>query len=229
MTLQDSIAATIRNWPTLYGCRSDVLQHYFCAANNGLDWQDGILVDRYGDSTEAERASMRLDAAERLAALQDELQDPPSPPPSAARRRLHTTLAAVVQIATLRHNAEVQFRTDHADVLALVPWGDADSADRLLGGVSTAPPISMLAPTCALFSVPDDVQPDWLEGAREMIFTLFRTPTVATTVIDLADTALQRLATRFPPALGLPCSRAAWQAMRHADVHALLRRIDRII
>ena len=228
-SLQDSIANAIRNWPTLYGCRTDVLHHYFCAVDNGMDWHDGVLVDRYGDSTESERASMVLDENERAQIVHDSLRWlARREPPRDIGPAQEDTMMALARITARRHNNELRLRIDHADLLACLPWNDQSLPDGLLGvgAYCRVQPITPLSTaTSALFTIPDDVQPDWLAGAREMIFAIFHAPPTSQPVIPLAEDVLQKLHQRFSTPPGVPTTFAEWQASRDCDVDDLMRAI----
>ena len=42
-TVDKKIAAHIRAYPTLFGCRTKVLEQWFCVIGNGTEWVDGEL------------------------------------------------------------------------------------------------------------------------------------------------------------------------------------------
>lgn len=198
MSINAAIARDIKCYPTLFGCRTDVLHQWFCVNGNGMEWRGGRLVHR-SDSPVPSLASVLAEATHH------------------ARKRLHEQDLATHQLARLRvqiakMESEVTFRYENADDLTLVPW------DSVLNGTQTtksdfAP--QAIYPLCEfarMNSVPDDVDPEYLAAVREMICEVFDSSQASThwqaseqerarareANCVFADRVLQDLARRFP-------------------------------
>lgn len=223
MTLTESVAQAIHDWPTLYKCRTDVLHHYFCVNGNGMVWENGILVDMYGSSTKAERLLMIENEDDKIEAR-------------ALCGELTEAEEARIRIDVRRSNMEKTFRVKNAKFLALLEWNSNDEHREPKA-------IYPLCQYACMNEVPDDVQPDWLAGVREMIFCVFRSERASGSYrqtpeqqaaqraenIDFADKVLQSLHTRFGSPDGLPTSFAHFQANEKSTEVTMNRILDEIL
>ncbi|MFF9786326.1 hypothetical protein [Streptomyces nigrescens] len=57
--VDDTLAGLIRRYPCLFGNRTQALHHALIVLGNGMEWRDGLLVDRVPDSTDCSEAHMR--------------------------------------------------------------------------------------------------------------------------------------------------------------------------
>ncbi len=214
-SLDRYVAEAIRNYPTLFKNRTDVLQHLFFVNGNGLEWVDGMLIDRYDNAAKDRARDLRDEAAELAECAEPHEEDGIIPE---AHRRYYEQQIARIRTGVRKHNLLVQFTIDHADMLALMPW------DRELHSIY---PICEYAKMC---NVPDDVKPDWLAGIREMIFALFACDVTKKRPdrtdaehenerqqnIAWCDKVLQDLTTRFGTD-GCPTSHAEWSERSRAN------------
>jgi len=219
-TLLESVTRSIYNWPTLYACRTDVLHQYFCVIGNGMVWQDGMMIDSYGDSTDHERAIMLKDEDEEIANLVETL--------TRAGKLLvedDFRIKCIARVNARRHNAEVIFRQANADLLAHLGWHfDTNgilTGDQIYNPARSIYPLSAFS---AMAKVPDDVQPDWLAGVREMIIAVFQAPLTKSPRLThsqaieqqnrnvaFAAEVLDSLHQRFGSPVGTPISYMDWK------------------
>ena len=212
-TLNQMIADSIRRYPGLYRCRTDVLEQWFCVNGNGMEWQDGKLMPSYQDQPmctieqhiafHTEWMHKRLAEAEHANNLQEQ-----------ARYRAMINREAV----------NIRYTVENADDLALIPWNTTYEPDRQDGFNPKS--IYPLCEYARMNRVPDDVDPEWLAAVREMIFKVFvsqpNQPPVRRLTAEqaqkqhddnilFADKVLQDLARRFGDG-GEHASYQAWQA-----------------
>jgi hypothetical protein len=203
MGIRQEIADSIRAYPSLYACRTDVLHQWFCVNGNGMEWQGGRLVTGYHERPRT------LDEiiAEGTGWMRERLEDPimsGTSHESQFRARMRALIA--------KTEMELRFRYENADDLALVPW---DGTIRRSPGLESdfAPrPIYPLCEYACMNTVPDDVDPEYLAAVREMICEVFDAPGTSMPhdagpedherALEanraFADVVLQDLAQRFP-------------------------------
>lgn len=221
MSINKAIADSIRAYPTLYRCRTDVLEHWFCTIGNGMMWEDGKLVHSYSEEPRTLEQIIKEDTAYQVQDL------------STPRRRV--ALAKNIAYLTTIYN--------NADDLAQLPW---DSSDRV--AMSNSPdslPPKAIYPLCEysrMCSVPDDVDPEYLAAVREMIFAVFDSNKVSCAArtsseqhkalveknCEFADKILQQLARRFGDG-GVASSYEEWQNRRNTAMTKFASMIDEIL
>lgn len=226
-TVNEFVADAIQRYPTLFGCRTDVLHHLFCVNGNGYEWRGGELVG-YPERKRSLKALLKevdnndAKMAEMLARFdrEDEAHE--------ELRVLNETRQAKRRLRREHEKSIITFRYKNAADLALVTW--SRDHDRLLDGPLTFRP-GTIYPLCEyakLARVPDDVKPDWLAAVREMIFEVFasspRRPDGQFSEehcaaehqrnIEFASKSLESIASRFPPPPGQVTNYAEWVALR---------------
>jgi hypothetical protein len=205
--LDKLIANKIRRWPTLYRCRTDVLHAWFCMNGNGLDWENG-----------------ELDSFDEEPSLQDHIRKE-----ERNNREMISKYPSIdgpdYQVSCAKRIAEITFRYENADKLALVNWDKHILMDRV-----PPKPIYPLCEYAAMCNVPNDVKPEWLAAVREMIFVIFAfDPQTCveyqmhpkrynhSQTVEMADKCLQDLAARFGS--NEPSSLAEWQVKMDITNH----------
>jgi len=215
ISLNDSIAKSIHDWPTLYACRTDVLHQYFCVNGNGMEWKNGVLVDGYGSSTKAERDLMIENEDEKVAELHERSSVAGLSGDNLVKVSWEiATEEARIRVDVRRRNMETTFRVKNAKLLALIPWKDDDKHPACDVNHCAPKTIYPLCQYACMNEVPDDIQPDWLAGVREMIFWVFCSkpdadqPAQQAANIAFADGVLRTLHTRFGSPEGMPIGRS---------------------
>lgn len=225
-TLNKMIADSIRRYPGLYRCRTDVLHQLFCVNGNGMVWENGILQANYDKQslpTIEQHIAFYTDWMHRRLAEAEEANSPYDQ----ARYR------AMIN----REAANIRYTVENADDLALIPWSTTYDANRQDGfNPKSIYPLCIYA---CMNEVPDDVAAEWLSAVREMIFHVFlsqpnQPPVRRHTMeqaqkqhehnINFADQVLQNLAKRFGDG-GDPASYQAWRdnyVKRVAKGHQML-------
>lgn len=194
------IAQSICAYPTLFGCRTKVLEFWFCVIGNGTEWVDGELQ---GEPFREETLEEKIQFSTSW--IQDRMDDP------------HTKNTADLQarwrMMLLETSNQIRFRVENAHTLALVPWGVLRDSPR-----------GRIYPMCSysrMAQVPSNVKPEWLAAVREMILEVFAyEPELEDTEehernLVFADQILQSLAKRFG-AGNCPSSLQEWKDRREA-------------
>lgn len=220
------IADSIRRYPGLYRCRTDVLEQWFCVNGNGMEWENGKL-----NAVWEEKPMLTIEQhiafhTEWMRARLAEAEEANSPYDQARYRAMIN-----------REAANIRYTVENADDLALIPWSTTYDANRQDGFNPKS--IYPLCEYARMNRVPDDVDPEWLAAVREMIFHVFvsqpNQPPVARYTMEqaqkqhehnikFADQVLQNLAERFGYG-GEPASYQAWRdnyVKRMAEVHQML-------
>ena len=158
-TVTQQIADTIRRYPTLYNCRTSVLEHMLCSIGGGYQWINGGLIDPHLKET-CEKSG---DDSDYLAKFFHKM-------PEDMRIRF--------ELEEKFHKFIIQFRIDNADSLAKLSWVDRPDnklesmSANLRGGTIDLNDRRAIYPMDSRYSnlclVPDDVKPDWLTAVREM-------------------------------------------------------------
>lgn len=196
------IAESIRAYPTLFGCRTKVLEYWFCVSGNGTEWVDGELQ---GEPLREETLEEKIRFSTEW--IQARVDDP--------HTQGNAELQARWRMMLLETSNQIRFRVENADTLALVPWGTLRDSPR-----------GRIYPMCEysrMACVPDDVKPEWLDAVREMILEVFGhepKPEHAEEHqrnLAFADQTLQSLAQRFS-AGKYPTSLGEWHARRAATL-----------
>jgi hypothetical protein len=164
MTLHQSVVNSILNWPNLFGCRTDVLEHYFCTIGNGHAWENGELNEQ------PNYENLLHDATEQIQEWEKRMK-----PFFGDKEDIYKASLARVRVSFLADRVAAEFRIKHAEDLAYIKWSNfylqykvkENIATRLRGSVYPLCEYSLMA------NVPDDVKPDWLAGVREMIYAVF--------------------------------------------------------
>ncbi len=194
------IADSIRRYPTLYRCRTDVLEQWFCVIGNGMEWQDGQLVSIL--NTKWMRERLEEDANEMDA----------------------STLARY-RVMIQQESTRIRFTVENASDLALVEWSH-NTPTRIKDSFS-AKSIYPLCSYSRMSQVPDDVDPEYLAAVREMIFVVFRSEPSQygfdpetnakqhEANIQFASQTLAHLAQRFGDG-GRPASYESWCSRQRA-------------
>ncbi len=202
MSINQQIADSIRRYPTLHSCRTSVLHHWFCVSGSGYGWDSGRLITLYAEPPLPSREETIQ--AETKSMIEN-LSMGVWPPDSLALRHYE-----------LRFEQEmVARRWDMAEELALVSWGEP----RLNGFTRYTDIVpGKINPLCkfsCLAKIPNDVDPEYLEAAREMIQEIFRSQPWQSSRdgfrvdekalaqhesnLEFADGIAQELAQRFGP------------------------------
>jgi hypothetical protein len=212
-SVNQRIAESIRAYPTLFGCRTDVLHYWFCVIGNGTEWEDGELRGE-----PLRELSVDEKIQEGTSWIQSRLDD--------AHTQARPELMARYRMLMLEAAQQIRFRMENAADLALVPWGTLQTSPRQS--------IYGLCDYSRLSTVPDDVKPAWLDAVREMIMEVFSSepradhhrgftdPAQQThdQNLEFADQCLQSLAQRFGPGT-YPGSLAEWHSRRNATLEEL--------
>lgn len=124
------------NWPMMYAHAGGVLEFIYIVIGTGFDWEEGRLVCIYSDEDGGTIADPPQDDEDL------KLNDPPNQP-----------LRVEFEIDRLRRNAKALFVRENVDLLVFDIERDWDS-------------LYPLSEYSRVVSVPDDVRPDFLAGAR---------------------------------------------------------------
>jgi hypothetical protein len=202
MSINQQIADNIRRYPTLHSCRTSVLHHWFCVIGSGYEWANGRLIELNPERPLRSREEA-IQAATK--SMTERLSSEDWPPESLARQHY-----------ALRYEREmVARRWDMAEELALVSWGQPRPNGFTSYTDIVPEKISELSKYCFLAEIPDNVDPEYLEAAREMIQEIFRSQPWQSSRdgfrvdeealaqhesnLEFADGIAQELAQRFGP------------------------------
>ena len=209
MNINQKIANSIRKYPDMYRCRTDVLHHWFCVNGNGMEWHNGKLINGYDD---ASIPSLKFIIDEYTSSDREKLKELDG---SNDHERL-----AIIRVRIAQTIADLTVTYNNADDLALVKWNHSPHARML-----TACLPSTIYPLCEyarMNTVPDDVTPEYLSAVREMIIEVFESVNDGihlgpdydkeelTDNCKFANGVLQNLASRFGPG-NFVTSYAEWQ------------------
>ena len=202
MSITQQIADKIRRYPTLFSCRTSVLHPWFCVIGSGYEWANGRLIE-----LNPERPFRSLEEAihEATESMTARLSWEDWPPESLARQHY-----------ALRYEKEmIARRWDMAEELALVSWGQPRPNGFTSYTDIVPEKISELSKYCLLAEIPDNVDPEYLEAAREMIQEIFQSQPWQSSRdgfrvdeealaqhesnLEFADGIAQELAQRFGP------------------------------
>ncbi len=214
------IADSIRRYPTLYRCRTDVLEHWFCVIGNGMEWQDGQLVSIFDESP--------LPTVEQLAAestkwMRERLEEDAN--------EMDASTLARYRVMIEQESTRVRFTVENASDLALVSW--SHYLNPVLKNVASPKSIYPLCAYSRMSQVPDDVDPEYLAAVREMIFEVFSCHNNGASNeqtwanVKFASEVLSNLAARFGHG-GLPLSFVDYnwrQAANQNKVKAMIQDI----
>lgn len=163
--LDQQIANTIRRYPTLFACRTSVLHQWFCVIGNGREWVNGRLVSREDERPLLSRAQTIEKQTEWLVKRAKENKKIFGNCPE---RR-------AVDAYNLRFEIDmVGRRYDLADHLALMSWPRPCPSRRDRDTDIAPEKIYPWYMGSHLSNVPDDVQPEYLAAAREMLLEIFQ-------------------------------------------------------
>ncbi len=208
------IADSIRRYPTLYRCRTDVLEHWFCVIGNGMEWQDGQLVSIFD---EPPLRTVEQLVAENTKWMRERLEEDDN--------EMDASTLARYRVMIQQESTRIRFTVENASDIALVEWSH-NTPTRLRDSFSA----KSIYPLCAysrMSQVPDDVDPEWLAAVREMIFVVFRSEPSQygfdpetnakqhETNIQFASQTLASLARRFGDG-GRPASYESWCSRQRA-------------
>lgn len=204
--VHEHIALSIRQYPTLYNCRTDVLEHMCCVLGNGYDWKDGRLVtDPYKKVYKSANQMIKEHRISFNEAMPASFKDIPKSPMSLAKDVLKETI--------------LRFKFDNAHILALVNWDTDDSIGTFFKNdmnyiyFKTGHRIyPMHKEYSTMLAIPDDARPEWVNACREMCIQIFKVDESAhysnaysdkdnnrnyKNNIHIADLALKNMATKF--------------------------------
>lgn len=200
MNFEEAIRAKMQAWPVLYSNRAAVLQGFFLVYGGGAYWAEDGTIEVYDDG----------DPINRMSPLERENQ-------------LHAQ-----SMAEKRRNSPPEFLEQdlawreqyHAETISLIH----DVLNNLEERASGAPCLITHhffslreGNPCCLLHIPDNCQPDWVMGAREMCALILACPFEETEHKDLARSqrtakkVLKELDRRFGPAELPDVSYATWE------------------
>lgn len=203
-----TIAGHARYWPTLYHCRADLLDHLFCTIGNGSNWKDGRLTDRGRRLTRREEEILFAAKQERLRQMHDDMErrfaEMDLKLPDGKPKRLKSFRPD--RIRTDAQVEKVLRDRGHRRRMRSQQIRDAWAMERKMGftleefwndysGSTVFYPLH--EPYSAVFTVPDDVRPDWLAGIREVLEMIQRWDTPEQ--VEKAKLAQANLVARFGP------------------------------
>lgn len=165
MRLEQTIQHVLDNYALAYQQRIHVLDQLFCVIGNGYEWVGGELVaNEYGEE--------RIDNS-RI--LEPNEQAKPDPAILDAMIQAH-----VDSIEKEEEEYRVMFRSkgvSEEDILDLYPHDSTrfeKVKKRYTRGTDDFSFYPLSLGSSALFTMPEDVKPDWLEGAKETVLLLLK-------------------------------------------------------
>lgn len=142
MNLQDQIIYSIKTYPTLYDYGSDVLHYLFCVIGNAYTWENGQLCEL---DKEPRKYTSTRDFDKKNGITEKVFKNLDT----------HQTLSLEYRYAI--QDMKDNFRIQNAEKLAQIMRVRLKSNLYPLSGQYSL-----------ISTVPDDVQPDWFEGAIEV-------------------------------------------------------------
>lgn len=211
-TLNETIADSIRAYPTLYNCRTDVLHQFFCVNGNGMDWENGELVDPYRRSEPPRSLNQRIEEIRKRVEENEFLRSLGNKPELSEFKQSYLVK---LRVDAAREEMEIRFLYENADDLALTVWDTSPLSSRDWLKPKAIYPLCQYS---CMNEVPDDVKPEWLAAVREMILAVFEAPASKpnhrqtaeqcaqeqSNNINFADNVLQSLNKRFGNEKNLP-------------------------
>jgi len=175
--VHDHVALCIRQYPTLYKCRTFVLHHIFCVNGNGYRWENGRPW--------SETASPIYKTANAMIKDKRKMRDQRL----GDQRLLDIVSSPRFLISEAYEESILRFRFDNSYNLALIPWVHKDSMfdffessrnPDLYSGhfYPMSPGYNMLD------NIPNNVKPAWLAAAREMIMEILSAPKSAHSMLS---------------------------------------------
>ena len=202
-----SIAASIKRYPTLYSCRTDVLDHMFCGYGTGYEWVKGKLIDPY--KKKGEKYKHHTNTL-----------------PKKIHHLMTNDLKMRFELEEDWYKKYIEFKIQHASKLAFLTWIDKPDADfkaisnpmkEVSIDIGYRKPMRQLdekySPLC---NVPNNVEESWLAAAREIAGVILHPNSTLPTLLgtlsfsaeqikimneknkELAHTILADLEHRFP-------------------------------
>lgn len=195
MGLQDTIVRCLRNYPSLYATRADVLHTMFVVGGAGYCWEDGALVNIYDDGDRPVEDVFETPFVSVL--------NKPSDSPDTLEYKRIERLREELRVK--RTNVLIAFTRDNAHALAQIPCGVGHGDTHTLNEFAymSRSDIYPLSDSANLMTIPDDADAEHVDAAREVIMMIYgHTPspeekTRFKTTILLADKALASIQKRF--------------------------------
>lgn len=223
MSLHSTIVRCLRNYPSLYATRADVLHTMFVVGGAGYCWEDGALVNIYDDGDRP--------VEEVFETPFDSFPDKPGDSPETLEFKRIERLREELRVK--RANILIAFTRDNAHALAQIPCGVGHGDIHTLNEFAymSRPDIYPLSRSANLMTVPDDADAEHVEAAREVIMMIYgHTPSPDENrrfraTISLADKALASIQKRFGKRENDVVSHADYQERRRrmmADMHKVM-------
>jgi len=175
--VHEHVALCIRQYPTLYRCRTFVLHHIFCVNGNGYSWENGRPwcvtappIYKTANAMIKDKKKMR----EQLLGGQ---------------RSLDSVNSLRFLVSEAYEESILRFRFDNSYNLALIPWVYKDLMSDFFDS-SRSPNLysehlyPMSPGYTMLDNIPNDVKPAWLSAAREMIVEILSAPKSAHSMLS---------------------------------------------
>lgn len=163
MKFEETVQCCYDCYPSLFAFRWEVLAHLFCAygdGGNGYRWHNGELVS-LGDERDrlyVPRLQEGEQASQPLEHLKEEL------------RKYYTEIFENMNMRQYIER-EIEFARDFPDFPREVLSYEERLEQEVEKDIEVRRKInfSLLTDSCAMFNIPDDVKPDWLEGIKETV------------------------------------------------------------
>lgn len=151
-SLRDTCFHMLVAFPTLFANKADCLRHLFLTSGGGYEWVDGELVSVYIDRNHPWMVPQYRDEMVELLKYEDETVRP---------LELHATgndfIIGQKKLDVRRINNQIKFVIDNFDLLMEEPVQFNRLSEITRSKYE------------AIFHIPDDVKPDWLEAAKRTV------------------------------------------------------------
>lgn len=160
MRFEEAVQCCYDCYPSLFAYRWEVLSHLFCVygdGGNGYRWKDGELV-----SIEDKEYTPRLAEGEKAHQSLDYL-----------KAELTKYYTEIYENANMRHfiQLEQEIATQFPEQGKIVLSFEERIQDEVKKDIEKRKKVNfwLVTDSCAMFNIPDNVKPDWLEGIKETV------------------------------------------------------------
>jgi hypothetical protein len=163
--MEETIQVAFDDYPSLFAQRWQVLDHLFCVIGNGFDWIDGELVEL----GVKKRKKIHLKGEDgRAYQDQQKLREKRILEKKALYSRGGSEEVRVSLLALAEKFGDSQMLED---VRALYNPSDERMESEIEEELKEAAQVRFahVSPTSFIFTLPPDIKPDWLEGAKEIL------------------------------------------------------------